>query len=128
MSLHTDTALFKTTYDLSLLVTKLVANMPRNYKADFGKRLREQCFDLVMAVYRANTADDRATVIKVMREEIEAANLSLRLAADLRLISKGQYAQAIELTSSAGKQATGWLKHTEIALAARPSRRPGQRA
>lgn len=128
MALHTDTPIFKTTYDLSLLVTKLVANMPRNYKADFGQRLREQCFDLVMAVYRANTAEDRVAPMRQMREAVEAANLSLRLATDLHLISRGQYAQAIELTGSIGKQLTGWLKHTENALVAHPSRRAGQRA
>jgi len=128
MALHTDTKIFKATYDLSLLVEKLVANMPRNYKAVFGKRLHEQSFDLVMQVYRANTAADRAPLIRVLREGVEAANLSLRLASDLRLISRGQYGEAIALTDSIGRQATGWLKHSENALAAMPSRRQGQRA
>jgi len=128
MALHTDTKIYKATYDLSLLVEKLVANMPRNYKAVFGKRLHEQSFDLVMQVYRANTAADRAPLIRVLREGVEAANLSLRLASDLRLISRGQYGEAIALTDSIGRQATGWLKHSENALAAPSSRRQGQRA
>ncbi|MBN9640395.1 MAG: four helix bundle protein [Achromobacter sp.] len=128
MALHTDTKIFKATYDLSLLVEKLVANMPRNYKAVFGKRLHAQSFDLVMQVYRANSATDRPPLIRALREGVEATNLSLRLAVDLRLISRPQYGQAIELTDSIGRQATGWLKHSENALAAPPSRRPGQRA
>lgn len=128
MALHTDTRIFKVTYDLSLLVTKLVANMPRNYKADFGAGLRQQCFELVMLVYRANSASDRPPIIRILREGIEAANLSLRLASDLRLISRGQYGEAIALTDSIGRQATGWLKHSENALDAPSSRRQGQRA
>lgn len=128
MALHTDTKIYKATYDLSLLVEKLVANMPRNYKAVFGKRLHEQSFDLVMLVYRANTATDRAPLIRILREGVEAANLSLRLASDLRLISRGQYGEAIALTDSIGRQATGWLKHSENALVAPSSRRQGQRA
>jgi len=128
MALHTDTRIFKATYDLSLLVTKLVANMPRNYKADFGANLRRQCFDLVMQVYRANSAADRPPLIRSLREGVEAANLSLRLASDLHLISRGQYGKAIELTDSIGRQATGWLKHSENALAAPSPRRQGQRA
>lgn len=128
MALHTDTKIFKATYDLSLLVTKLVANMPRNYKADFGADLRKQCFELVALVYRANSASDRPPVIRILRERVVAVDLSLRLAVDLRLISRGQYGEAIALTDNIGRQATGWLKHSENALAAPPSWRPGQRA
>lgn len=128
MALHTDTKIYKATYDLSLLVEKLVANMPRNYKAVFGKRLQEQSFDLVMQVYRANSATERPPLIRALREGVEATNLSLRLAADLRLISRGQYGEAIALINSIGRQATGWLKHSENALAALSSRRPVQRA
>ncbi|WP_353630670.1 four helix bundle protein [Achromobacter xylosoxidans] len=128
MALHTDTKIFKATYDLSLLVTKLVANMPRNYKADFGAELRKQCFELVALVYRANSASDRPPVIRILRERVVAVDLSLRLAVDLRLISRGQYGEAIALTDDIGRQATGWLKHSENALAAPPPRRPSQRA
>ena len=128
MALHTDTKIFKATYDLSLLVTKCVANMPRNYKADFGADLRKQCFELVALVYRANSASDRPPVIRILRERVVAVDLSLRLAVDLRLIPRGQYGEAIALTDSIGRQATGWLKHSENALAAPPSRRLGQRA
>lgn len=128
MALHTDTKIFKVTYDLSLLVTRYVANMPRNYKADFGADLRKQCFELVALVYRANSASDRPPVIRILRERVVAVDLSLRLAVDLRLISRGQYGEAIALTDSIGRQATGWLKHSENALAAPPSRRLGQRA
>ncbi|NYT38911.1 four helix bundle protein [Allopusillimonas soli] len=126
MALHTDTRIYKATYDLTLLITKLVANMPRNYKADFGKELRRQSVGLVMRVYEANTTEDRRGPLARMRTEIEAVNLAVRLAMDLRLISKGQYGQAIALTDSIGKQATAWLKHTERALAAPSSRRQGQ--
>ncbi|MFY1862278.1 four helix bundle protein, partial [Achromobacter xylosoxidans] len=71
---------------------------------------------------------DRPPVIRLLRERVVAVDLSLRLAVDLRLISRGQYGEAIALTDSIGRQATGWLKHSENALAASPSRRPGQRA
>lgn len=87
MALHTDTEIYKSTYDLSKLVTLLVANMPRNFKADFGAELRRRCMALVMRTYEANTSVDKAAVLQRMRMEIETVNLSLRLAVDLRLIS-----------------------------------------
>lgn len=128
MALHTDTEIYKATYELTKLVTSLVANMPRNYKADFGAELRRRCMALVMRTYEANTTDDKPPVLRRMRQEVEAVNLSLRLAVDLRLISRPQYARAIALTDGIGKQATGWLKHSERAPAIGLSRQVGHGA
>lgn len=127
MALHTDTEIYRATYSLVQLVTQLVSGMPRNYKADFGAELRRRCMGLVMRVYEANTAeaDERPAILRRMRGEVEAVNLSLRLAKDLRLISHGQYARAIAITESIAKQATGWQKHTESRLS--PARH-GERA
>lgn len=90
--------------------------MPRNYKPTIGLDFQRLCFRLVMRVYEANTSADRTMVLTTMREEVEQANLMVRLAKDLRLISTGQYSQVIALLSSIGKQATGWLKHSEQRL------------
>lgn len=115
MALHTDTAIYKATYQLAQLVMQLVANMPRNYKADFGAELRRRCMGLVMRTYEANTSQDKSPILRKMRQEVEAVNLSLRLAVDLRLISHGQYGKAIAITASIGKQATGWQRQSECA-------------
>lgn len=128
MALHTDTAIYKATYSLFKLVAQLVSNMPRNYKADFGAELRRRCMGLVMRVYEANTTEERVDILRAMRQEVETVNLSLRLSVDLRLISRGQYAKAIAITDSIGKQATGWQKHSERALDTSLSRQAGQRA
>lgn len=128
MALHTDTEIYKATYDLSKLVTEYVSNMRRNYKADFGAELRRRCMALVMRTYEVNTAEDKPPILRRMRQEVEAVNLSLRLAVDLQLISPKQYSRAITLTTSIGKQATGWQKSSERALVAGLSRQPGQRA
>jgi hypothetical protein len=130
MALHTDTEIYKATYGLCQLATQLVAGMPRNYKADFGAELRRRCMALVMRTYEANTADleHRVPILQRMRQEVEAVNLSLRLSVDLKLISRGQYARAVALTDSVGRQATGWQKHSESAPVAGPSRRSGQSA
>ncbi len=127
MALHTDTEIYRATYDLAKLVTTLVANMPRNYKADFGSELRRRCMALVMRTYDANTSQDRAPILQRMRQEVEAVNLCLRLSMDLRLISAKQYANAITLTASIGKQATGWLRHSQRPPVAGVSRHASQR-
>lgn len=127
MTLHTDTEIYRSTYDLAKLVTTLVANMPRNYKADFGTELRRRCMALVMRTYEANTNQaERGTTLQRMRQEVEAVNLCLRLSVDLRLISTSQYARAIALTACIAKQATGWLRHSQRPPVASASRRTGQ--
>lgn len=126
MALHTDTEIYKATYALSMLATQLVANMPRNYKSDLGAELRRRCMALVMRTYEANTAEEKPPILRRMRQEVEAVNLSFRLAMDLKLISTKQYGRAIVITDSIGKQATGWQKHSERALAAGLSRQSGQ--
>jgi hypothetical protein len=127
MALHTDTDLYKATYELTLLVTKFVAMMPRNFRADFGTDLRHDCARLVRRVYQTNTSGDKVTPLRTLREELAGVDLSLRLAMDLRLISHGQYGQAIGITTSISKQATGWQHSSEKALVSPPSRRSGQR-
>ena len=64
MALHTDTEIYKATYDLCKLVTELVANMQRNYKADFGAELRKRCMALVMRTYEANTSEDKPPILR----------------------------------------------------------------
>jgi hypothetical protein len=115
MALHTDTEIYKSTYDLSKLVTQLVANMPRNFKADFGAELAAPVHDPGHAHLRGQHQCGQAAVLQRMRMEIETVNLSLRLAVDLRLISVNQYSRAIAITDSIGKQATGWQKYSERA-------------
>lgn len=124
MALHSDTAIYRSTYALAQLVTRLVSQMPRSYKPTLGADFQRLCHDLVMRVYEANTSEDRASILLAMRKEIERANLMARLAKDLRLISTGQYSQTIALLSDVGRQATGWLKHTESRLS--PDRHGGR--
>lgn len=56
--------------ELAKLATTLVANMPRNYKADFGSELRRRCMALVMRTYDANTSQDRAPILQRIRQEV----------------------------------------------------------
>ncbi len=72
MALHTDLPVYASTRDLAKLISQVVANMQRDYKFTLGKRLDEQCIDLVMDVYRANSSANRAAIIQGMREKVVA--------------------------------------------------------
>lgn len=110
MALHTQLPIYKVAYDLLDVATDLVRNMPRDYKASIGGRIRDECVELMVLIFRANVAKDKAPHLGELLERLQVAELLIRLSKDKRFISVAQYAKAIELTDKIGKQASGWRK------------------
>lgn len=110
MALHTALPVYKLAYDLLSLATDLVRNMPRDFKASLGGRLRDECLEVLVLVGRANAALIKEPHLTKLLEHLHAAELLLRLSSDKRFISTKQYAQAIEVTGRVGAQVGGWRK------------------
>jgi hypothetical protein len=109
MGIHSDTDIYKATYSLLQYVMLLVKNMPRDFKQALGAELRDECIKITVLILRANTAQDKTPHLSEIRERHQVVELLIRLSRDLKLISQRQYAEAIEMTGSIGKQANGWL-------------------
>lgn len=110
MALHTNLPIYKVAYDLLDVVTDLVKNMPRDFKQSIGGKISQECVEIVVLIFRANCAREKAPHLGELIERLQVAELLLRLSRDKRLISTAQYAKAIELTNSVGKQANGWRR------------------
>lgn len=110
MAIHTDLPIYKVAYDLLDVVTDLVKNMPRDFKQSIGGKLRDEAVEITVLIFRANCAKEKAQYLVELVERQQVAELLLRLSRDKRLISTGQYAKAIQLTNSIGKQANGWRR------------------
>ena len=110
MALTTALPIYKVAYDLLDAITDLAKNMPRDFKASIGGKLRDECVEIVVLIFRANCAREKATHLDALQERLQVAELLLRLARDKRFISTGQYGRAIEHTTSIGKQANGWKR------------------
>ena len=110
MALHDQLPIYKVAYDLLGLVTNARRNMPRDVKQDLGKAISKECVQIVVLIFRANVARDKASYLISLIERVEVVNLLLRLSRDLRFIPTKQYAAAIALTASIGKQANGWRR------------------
>ena len=108
--LHTQLPIYKVAYNLLDLVTDLAKNMPRDFKHSLGGKLRDECLEIVTLVFRANVAADKVPHLGILIERQQVIDLLLRLSRDKRFISTSQYAKAIELTGSIGKQANGWRR------------------
>ena len=110
MALHTNLPIYKVAYDLLGVIADLSKNMPRDFKASIGGKLRDECVEIVVLIFRANVAKEKAPHLGALIERLQVTELLIRLSRDKRLISTGQYAKAIELTNSVGKQAGGWRR------------------
>src|SRR5689334_3122086 len=101
MGLHSDTAIYRTTYDLFRTTTEvLIRNMPREVKKNIGEKLRDEVLEAIDAIYMANVARDKVPHIEQVRRRIARVEVLLRQSVDLRFISRGAYADAVELTRS----------------------------
>lgn len=119
MAIHTELPIYKVAYDLLGNVVELVKQMPREVKQSIGAKVRDECIEIATGVFRANVAAEKVPHLLELQEHVQVAELLLRLARDLRYISTGQYAKAIALTGSIGKQANGWRKSAARPLPSR---------
>jgi hypothetical protein len=112
MALHTQLPIHKLAYDLLGLAVDLVRNMPRDVKATLGSTIRDECLRMLLLIAKANAAGDKVPHITALLEARETVELLLRTCHDKRFISHAQWARAVELTESIGKQAGGWRKQS----------------
>lgn len=109
--------IYKTTYELLHLITQASTGFPKDFRYSLGQKLREECVELVLLIYRANSNRARRAAIEAVQERLQVLELLLRLSKDLRLLSIKQFSSACELADSLGRQASGWLKSTPLAMA-----------
>ena len=115
MAIHTQLPIYKAAYDLLDLAADFTKNMPRDFKASIGGRIRDECVSLVVLIFRANVAKVKAPHLEELIERLQVVELLIRLSKDKRFISTKQFASAIQITDSIGKQATGWRKSSPAA-------------
>ncbi len=117
MALASTLPIYRVTYDLLQVATRITKDMPRDYKQSLGGKIREECVELVVLIYRANCSRDKRPHLETLQEHLQVVTLLLRLSKDLRLISTGQFAQTVELTDQIGRQSSGWLKSASSPVA-----------
>lgn len=122
MAAAKDLPVYKVAYDLLRIVLGAVRNMPRDVKQLVGAPLATEARDIVMLIFRANSATNKVPHLTELLERIEVINLMLRLAHDMKMITTKPYAAAIQLTEMVGKQVGGWRKHSASSPAAPRSR------
>lgn len=110
MALAEELPIYKATYDLVLVVFRLVKNFTKEYKYTLGESIKKEAIEAVTNIYRANVKKDKTEYLEKTRENIEVLRLYIRLAKDLKCISVKQIAFVNGHIENVSKQLTGWLK------------------
>lgn len=105
--------IYKTTYDLLQMVTEKTKNFPKDFKFSLGDKLRNECIDLVVLIYKTNSIQNgRKEYLKQMLEKLQVVELILRLSKDMRLINVKSFSEIVLLTDSLSRQSQGWMQHS----------------
>jgi hypothetical protein len=102
--------IYKQTYDILLRTMTATKEFPREYKYTLGQKIKDELIELVVMIYRANTATDKARHIESIVERVQAIQLMLRLSHDMRILPRRHHAALSEMTDELARQAQGWLK------------------
>jgi len=115
MALHTELPIYKSAYDLLSAASDVTRNFPRDFKRSIGEKVRDECVEIIVLIFKANVAAHKIPHIDNLLERLQVVELLLRLSKDKRFISTKQYAQVIEITDQIGKQSSGWKKQQAVA-------------
>lgn len=105
--------IYKTTYDLLNLVTKKTKTFPRDFKYSLGDKIRNECIDLVVFIYKANSSKDKKPFLECINERLQVIQLLIRLTKDLHLINVNSFSEMVELTDSISRQTSGWINYAK---------------
>jgi len=67
--------IYKLTYDLLLRVMQITKNFPREYKYTLGQKLKDEIIELIVMIYKANTAKDKSHYIEMILERVQVVQL-----------------------------------------------------
>lgn len=105
--------IYKTTYELLEIVTRKTKDFPRDFKYSLGDKIRNECIELVVFIYKANSLrQQREEYLQQILERVQVIELMLRLAKDLRLFNVTAFSEIVLLTDSLARQAQGWITHS----------------
>ena len=110
MSQYKHLPIYKTSYDLLILITNKTKDYRNDFKYTLGFKMREDCMKLVQLIYKANSSTNKEPFIQDILDTVQIIELSSRLSKDLHLINTKAFSEIIPLTVSIEKQANGWLR------------------
>ncbi len=109
--------IYKAALDMAVHFERMVAGFPRYHKYTLGTELRDGSRAVLMQVVKANNASGaaaRSAELVLLREQLDALLLALRLAKEVQALkSFAGYLHAVEQVGTVARQNEGWFRHTK---------------
>lgn len=101
--------LYRTAYSLLLDLMHTTKDYPREFKYSLGEKIQKDIVDLLVCIYKANSAKEKTEYIMQILEYTQFIGLYLRISHDIKILSESKYIHFAEALTSVTKQAQGWL-------------------
>lgn len=108
MALYTELPLYRDTYKFIQRLFEVTTKFKREYKYTLGQDMKRDAMDLVRYIYRANVSQDKAESLIKFLDAFQMVRLQVRLSYDMKLMSKAEFIDLVEVMDSISKQVTGW--------------------
>ncbi len=102
--------IYKQTYDILLRTMTATKDFPREYKYTLGQKIKDELIQIVILIYRANSAKDKLQHIQEILERIQAVQLLMRLSHDMKILPRRHYAALSEMTENLAMWGCGRFK------------------
>jgi hypothetical protein len=110
MATYDNLPVYKSSYDLLLLVFELIKHFKKEYKYTLWDTIKREIINLISNIYKANRKKYKTKNIVLSREKVELLRLYFRLWKDLKIISLKKFIDINVLLESISKQLTAWEK------------------
>lgn len=110
MAQYEHLSVYKESYSLLIELIQSTKNFPKEYRYSLGERIHDDLIELILDIYKANSAVDKSVYIKSILIRTKRIELLLRMFSDLKIITLEKYSYFIEKTSSILRQGQGWLR------------------
>jgi hypothetical protein len=108
MALYYTLPVYKASYKLVMMLFESSSNFAREYKYTTGQELKNQGFELIKNIYRANKAMNKTRDIGHARENIEMIRLSSRLMQEFNQLSLKKFIEINLAIEEVSKQLCSW--------------------
>ena len=92
--------IYKQTYDILLRTLTATKDFPREYKYTLGQKIKDELIEIVVLIYRANSAKNKEQHIQEIMERIQAVQLLMHLSHDMKILPRRHYAALSERTEN----------------------------
>lgn len=110
MAIYTNLPVYKASYNLMLMLNRLIPTMSRDCRYSLGQDARNKIMEIILFIYRANRTRQKLPFISSMKESLLEVQVYVRLMCDLKYISEKKYMELAELCIDISKQMAAWEK------------------